>query len=129
MSWATIRDGMKTRLATISGLTTFDVMPDTLPNKDNAVVLPGDPLLEPAAHGAKKFINVIVKVRCSRASAKDGAAALDGYLASIESAVDGGRTLGGAVDDCQLRNVQTYINAEAQGVFEADVLFRAYGSA
>lgn len=120
---------MNTRIDTISGLTTFDVQPDSLPNKDNAIVLPGDPLLEPAAHGAKKYINVIVRLRCARATAKDAQAALDGYIASVEGAVNADRTLSGAVDDCQLRAIQGYANEGTQGQFETDVLFRALGTA
>lgn len=130
MSWTTIRDGMKTRLATISGLTTFDVMPDTLPNKDNAVVLPGDPLIEIGAHGSKKLINLIVRLRCARATSKETAAALDTYVDGIEAAVNGDRTLGGAVDVCFLTGVQSYGNPDPLvKQLETDVIFRAYGTA
>ena len=105
-TWAEIRDGMKTRLATISGLSNYDVMPKTLPDKDSAVVLYGDPLVSPSAHGSKVNVNLKVVVRCMRGDLKDAQDAIDAYLwsvgtNSIVAAVYAGRTLGGAVDDTQ----------------------------
>lgn len=129
MSWATIRDGMKTRLATISGLATYDTMPDVLNNKDVAAVIPGDPVLEPTGHGRKTAVNIVVRVRCSRATSKDASDALDAYIwptgaNSIPAAVDAGRTLGGTVDDIRWTRMQSYVS-ETQGVQQADLLFQA----
>lgn len=133
MSWATIRDGMKTRLSTISGLVPYDVQPDTMPNKDVAVVLPGDPVLESTGHGKKTLVNIIVRVRCSRATSKDSSDALDAYIwpsggNSIPSAVDGGPTLSGTVDDVRWSRTENY-GSEVQGVHQADLLFQAMVSA
>lgn len=131
MSWATIRDGMKTRLDTISGLKAFDVMPDSLPNANCAVVLPGDPVFEPAAHGLKVSVNIIVMVRCTRATAKDAQDALDAYIwmtgtSSVPAAVNAGRTLGGAADDCQFVRVSGYgVPENTQGAMQANIMFRA----
>jgi hypothetical protein len=132
MSWATIRDGMKARLATISGLVAYDVMPDNLPDHDVAIVLPGDPLIEPAGHQRKVDINIRVVVRCTRATARDAQDALDAYIwptgaSSIQAAVEAGRTLGGAADDTQFVRVVQYgpSATDNKGQWQADVMFRA----
>lgn len=104
-TWAEIRDGLKTRLVTISGLMAHDTMPSTLPDKDVAVVLYGTPLvLSPSGHARKVEIQVRVIVRVTRATPPDTQDALDAYIwptgtNSIVAAINAGRTLGGKVDD------------------------------
>lgn len=136
VSWATIRDEMQTAIDAISGLSVYDVMPDTIPNKNAAVVLPGSPLLEPSGHRNKYDVNIRVVVRASRASAKDAQAALDDYMwptgaASIIAAVEAMPTLGGAVDHVQFLRIDNYgtVDSTVQSVFQADVMFRAKVSA
>lgn len=129
MSWATIRDGMKTRLDTISGLSARDTAPDSLPERDTATVLPGEPLISPSGHRGKVEVNIIVRVRCSRGKVRDSQDALDPYLwptgtKSIIAAVDGGPTLNAAVDACQFVTVQNYGGIEGSAAVQADVVFR-----
>lgn len=131
MSWVTIRTGMETRLATISGLKAFDKMPSSLPNQNVAVVLPGEPVIEAAGHGNKVDVHIRVVVRCVRATAEDAQAALDVYIwpsggSSVQAAVEGGPTLGGAVDDVRFVRVGSYGSVEnTAGGFQADIIFRA----
>ncbi len=136
MSWATIRDGMKTRLDTISGLKAHDVLPSVMPDANVAVVLPGEPLLEPSGHAGMVDVNIRVVVRCSRATVQDAQNALDAYVwpsgtNSIQAAVEGGPQLGGAVDDCRFVRVAAYGTVEdagtqtkTAGAMQADVMFR-----
>lgn len=131
MSWVTIRDGAKGLVDNISGLIVTDVMPDVLPNKDHAVVVPSDPLIEPSGHHGVTDIYFRVVIRCQRATAKDAQDALDAYLwptgaSSIVAAIEADPTLSGTVDDVQFLRVQNYGIAEGtQGAFQADVSFKA----
>ena len=130
MTWATIRDGFKTRLATIDGLTAHDVMPDSLPDKDVAVVLPGEPLFEPQSTDGLLSVNLRVVVRCFRGRGTDAQDALDAYLwpsgdKSVVAAVYADATLDGAVDDTQFTFVGAYGAVQDKpGAFQADVNFR-----
>lgn len=131
MTWAAIRDGMKTRLATISGLVPYDVFPDKSPDGDIAMVLPGQPLIEPSAHGGFYDVRMRVLARCQRATASDAQAALDPYLwpsgaSSIIAAVYGDPTLGGVVDGCQFETVENYNAVEnSPHEWQADIYFKA----
>ena len=103
-TWAAIRDGMKTRLATISGLSAHDVMPNTVADRNFAAVIYGEPLVTPGGHARKVDVNVRVLVRVQRGDPKDAQDALDAYVwptgtNSIVAAVLAAPTLGGIVDD------------------------------
>lgn len=121
MSWKTIRDGAKTRLDTISGLSARDTAPASLPDKDTATVLPGEPLIEPAGHRNKVFVRFGVYVRCVRGKLQDSQDALDDYLwptgaSSVKAAFEH-TTLSGTVDDVEFVNVSNYGGIEGtQGV-------------
>lgn len=127
MSWARIRDGMRDRLATVQGLQAFDVMPATLPDRNVAVVLPGDPLFQPAGHRGKVSVAIRVVVRCTRATVKDAQDALDALIwpgGGVIAAVEGDPTLGGAVDDCAYVRVTNYGAVEGKpGSVQAEVEF------
>lgn len=138
MSWATIRDGMAARLNTIQGLSAVDTMRDTLPDKDVAVVLPGEPLMEPTAHRGKVGVNVRVVVMVSRASAKDAQDRLDEYVnpsgaRSVIAAIAASRTTGqlpvdsvAQVDDTRWVRTTGYgPSAEVEKRWQADVHFYA----
>jgi len=135
MTWATIRDGFKARLATIDGLTAHDVMPDSLPDKDVAVVLPGEPLFEPLSEDGLVSVNVRVVVRCFRGRGTDAQDALDAYLwpageKSVVAAVYLDPTLGDAVDDTQFVLVGSHgAVTDKPGAFQADVTFRCSAAA
>jgi hypothetical protein len=130
MTWSTIRDGFKARLATIDGLTAHDVMPESLPDKDVAVVLSGEPLFEPQSSSGLISVNVRVVVRCFRGRGTDAQDALDAYLwpsgdNSIIAAVYADATLGGEVDDTEFASVGAHgAVADKPGAFQAEVNFR-----
>lgn len=131
MSWATIRDGMKTRLATISGLQAKDVVPANMQNdRDIAVVVPDDPLIERAAHGGAFDVMFSVVVQCARGPVGEAQDAIDAYVwpsgtNSIQAAVEGDPTLGGVVDDTQFMRVTGYRSTDESGVFQAQMDFRS----
>ncbi len=128
MTWGAIRDGFKTRLDTISGLSARDVMPDTLPDRDTATVLPGNPLLTSAAHGGKVEVNTRILVRCNRGKLNDSQDALDTFLwptgaNSIIAAVAGDLTLDGSVDDTRFVSVSAYSGEDDTHAVRAEVNF------
>lgn len=127
-TWAEIRDGMKTRLATISGLSAYDTMPNVVADKNFAVVLYGEPLVIPYGHGGLVSVGVRVIVRVNRSTPPDAQDALDAYLwptgsSSIVAAVNGDRTLGGKVEETQWQSTGS-IGVLDDGTYQAEVLFR-----
>lgn len=127
-TWVEIRDGMKTRLATISGLAAHDTMPATVADKDFAAVLYGEPLVAPGGHGTRVFVNVRVLVRVNRGSLKDAQEAIDAYLwpsgtKSIIAAVLADRTLGNKVDETQWVSTGE-IGTLDDGSMQGAVIFR-----
>ena len=141
MSWATIRDGVVTALSGISGLVEHDTAKAYYADSTVAIVLPGDPLLEPGGHAGKTDVTFVVRVKVSRATADDAQNALDGYVwpsgsSSIVAAIYATPTLGGAVDDTQFMRVERYGATQEfaltggpmeqdTGSWQADVVFRA----
>jgi hypothetical protein len=101
-SVASIRDGLKTRVATISGLNVFDVLPQTFVTPA-AVVRPGDPLIifdQTMGRGSDDFV-FTVTIYVSLVDETSAQDALDAYLAgsgssSVKAAIEGDGTLGGA---------------------------------
>lgn len=134
VSWSSVRDAVKTRLDTISGLSGRDTLPETLPDKDTATVLPGDGLfIEPVTHAGKWQCRFDIMVRCVRGKMKDSQDALDAYIDpftanSIIAAVYADRTLGGAVDDVKCLGVSGYRGVDNSVGVQADVQFLAYFS-
>lgn len=137
MSWVTIRDAVKARLDTISGLASYDVVPDTSPSGDVAMVLPDEPLIVPSAARGKLDVSFIVLVRCKRATGRDAQEALDSYLwptgtKSIVAAIEDEDTLSGNADATQFVGVGApHVpgvgegGQPVQGVYQAEVHFRA----
>jgi hypothetical protein len=135
MTVSTIRDGLKTRLATISGLRAHDTIPDN-PSPPFAVVVPGSITFDSAfARGLDEYeFSVLVVV--SRVSERVGQDLLDGYCnpsgaTSIKAAIEGDRTLAGAATDLrvtQMRNYQALTIGEVQ-YLAAEFVIQLYATA
>lgn len=107
MDIGSIRDGLKTRLATVSGLRTYDTAPDK-PEVPAAVVLPDDPFINyhEAMNAGLAILNFRVIVVVNRATVERAQDALDGYLSSgtgesssLIDAIEADGTLGGNAAD------------------------------
>ena len=105
---STVRANLKTRLATITGLKTYDYIPDSV-NVPGAVVgqldLDFDASLNRGLDRASCTILLIV----GRMSESAGQTKLDGYLASsgstsVKAAIEADVTLGGAVQTLRVTN-------------------------
>lgn len=107
-----IRDAIKTRLATISGLRPYDTVPGSL-LPPAAIVMPGDPVVvfDSALGRGGDELNFVVLVVVQYAVERVAQDNLDAYLAtsgssSIKTAVDG--TLGGVVSDACVTSARSY---------------------
>jgi hypothetical protein len=124
MNVSNVRDGLKTRLATISGLRVWDVIPDQV-TPPGAVIGQLDFTFDIDNARGVDLANVDVYVIVQRMDARSGQNKLDGYLAgsgasSIKAAIEGDRTLGGTV------NTLRVTRAEAGTYVQGDVTFLSY---
>lgn len=109
----TLRDQLKARLETISGLKAYDVWPDSF-FPPGAIVKPvSAEYIGDLTHGSPLWrfeIHVAVTTAGGIGLAQE---ALDEYLsstgtASIKQAIEGGTTLGGNADACFVRGFSDY---------------------
>lgn len=102
---AALRDGVKTRLATIDGLSTYDTIPDRDLAVPAAVVQPAQIRYQEAFKKGLVEVRMRVTILTSASSDRVGQDQLDGYLsagtgqsASIVDAIEADPTLDGAAD-------------------------------
>jgi hypothetical protein len=106
MTPSAVRDGLKTALSTITGLRTYDIVPDGIAPPAAVVgLLSIDFDMSMQRHLDHGDIEIMVIVgRMSERAAQDK---LDGYLAgsgssSIKTAIEADTTLGGSVQTCRV---------------------------
>ena len=116
--YAAIKDGIQTRLETLSGLiVVFDTVPDRLV-PPAAVIIPGAPPVEynvsmGASTNASQLqrFNFEILVLAQRFYAETAQDTLDGYVsgsASVYNAIAGDTTLGGTASDARIIRVADY---------------------
>lgn len=130
MSWTTIRTGAKTRLDTISGVSTHARAPLTKADSVVATVIPQEPLVVPAGHRGKVEVRFAIRLTTQKATLEDSQDALDALTwptgtGSVVAAMFGDRTLGGVVDDIEFVQVTGYEQIADGNAVQADVVFRA----
>jgi hypothetical protein len=118
MNPSQVRDGLKTRLQTITGLRAYDLIPET-PTPPCAVVGQLDFTFDIDNARGLDQATVDIYVIVQRFSERAGQDKLDAYLAgsgssSIKTAIEGDRTLGGTVNTLRVTGAEsgTY---ESQG--------------
>ena len=118
-----VRAGLKTRLATITGLRVWDVIPDQV-TPPGAVVGQLDFTFDIDNARGLDIANVDVYVIVQRFDARSSQNQLDDYLGSgaksIKTAIEADRTLGGSV------NTLRVTRAEAGTYLQGDVTFLSY---
>jgi hypothetical protein len=106
-----VRDGLKTRLQTISGLRCYDLIPDQV-NPPTAIVGQLDFTFDIDNARGLDLANVDVIVIVQRFSERAGQNRLDSYLSgsgstSIKAAIEGDRTLGGACQTLRVTSAES----------------------
>jgi hypothetical protein len=123
MNVTNVRAGLKTRLATITGLRVWDSIPDQV-TPPGAVVGQLDFTFDIDNARGLDIANVDVYVIVQRFDARSSQNQLDDYLGSgsksIKTAIEADRTLGGAV------NTLRVTRAEAGTYLQGDVTFLSY---
>lgn len=123
-----LRDGIKARLATISGLRALAYIPDNI-TPPQAIVMPSRITYDQAfGRGSDEYAFAVMLV-VGRADARNAQTSLDAYLApsgsgSIKAAIEADSTLGGVAADCRVTDMSnvgplmlgdtTYLTAEFQ---------------
>ena len=120
---SSVRDGIKTRLQTITGLRAYDVIPDKV-TPPCAIVGQLDFTFDIDNARGLDQASLDVYVIVQRLDARSGQNKLDEYLgsgsSSIKSAIEGDRTLGGTV------NTLRVTSAEAGTYIEGEITFLSY---
>jgi len=121
---STVRSGLKTRLATISGLKTYDYIPDSV-NVPGAVVGQLDLDFDAALNRGLDRASCTILLIVGRMSESAGQTKLDGYLAStgstsVKAAIEADATLSGAVQTLRVTS------ATAGSVQVASIDYLAY---
>jgi hypothetical protein len=123
------KDGLKARLATISGLRTYDYQPDQV-NPPFAF-----PTLEEIRYHATAMgtggveMDFTINLILSRQSERVAQDEIDKYMAysgsqSVRAAIEGDRTLGGVCEDCVVRQAGNISNIDANDTLYVAVDFR-----
>lgn len=119
-----LRDGLKTRLETVSAFkVVYDTLPDTVVSPC-AVVSPGSPVVEyhesmaGSAGGLQEFRFEIIALagRFDSASSQNVLDALISGTGSVITAVEGDKTLGGAAVDTTVDSARDYGTVMVDGV-------------
>jgi hypothetical protein len=111
-SISSIRSGLATRLATITGLRTAATIPDS-PNPPIAIVIPDSINFDDTFHRGMDTLNFKILVIVGRADERTAQNSIDGFCAtsgssSIKAAIEGDKTLGGTAYDCRVTTMSNY---------------------
>ena len=111
MNPSQVRDGLKTRLQTITGLRVYDLIPEPV-TPPCAVVGQLDLTFDIDNARGLDQANVDIYVFVQRFSERAGQDKLDAYLAgsgssSIKTAIEGDRTLGGVVNTLRVTSAES----------------------
>lgn len=111
-SISSIRAGLATRLATITGLRTSAFMPDN-PNPPIAIVMPSSVSYDDTFRKGMQTYVFSILVIVGRVDERTAQLNLDGYVSStgsssIKLAIEGDKSLGGVVFDTRVTEMRNY---------------------
>jgi hypothetical protein len=107
-----LRAGIKTNLATISGLRTSDYQPDSI-NPPVAIVFPVSLNYDETFHRGMQTYTFAVQVIVGRVSERTGQSTIDSYCSStgtnsIKLAIESDKTLAGKAFDLRVTDMRNY---------------------
>ena len=117
---STIRTGLATNLATITGLRTSATMPDAI-NPPIAIVVPEGITFDSAmARGMDEYLFTIMVI-VGRADARTSQSKVDDFCnptgaGSVKTAIESDRTLGGAAQTLRVTEMRSYTSITAGDV-------------
>lgn len=105
-----LRQGLATRLATISGLRVSATIPDQ-PNPPQAVIFPNRVLYDTTFRRGGDEYEFVILIILGRVSERTAQASLDAYCnpngaTSVKQAVEAEATLGGKAFDCRVTEMR-----------------------
>jgi hypothetical protein len=119
-SLSTIRTGLQTRLATITGLNAYDRAPGTV-TVPAAIVIPGTIEFDETMARGSDLYTFRVRLLVQRATETYAQEDLDAYLAgsgasSVKAAIEGDISLGGVADWTRVTGVPAYGDVTHAGI-------------
>lgn len=120
-SIATIRDGLKTRLATIAGLYSHDTIPDDVYPPAAIVGAPTRVAYDVAFRSPVSRLTIPIRIIAGRTTERESQDRIDGYISadgasSIRAAIDGDPTLAGAAHTTRVVEARGFGAYEVAGV-------------
>jgi hypothetical protein len=128
MSWTTIRTGVATLIDAIAGVEPRAAVSLGKSDSVTATVIPGDPVIEPTAHGAKYNVRFIVRVRVQKAKLTESQETMDVLIwptgaGSLIAAIYSDPTIAAALDGVRLVQVVNYEQPADSNEVRADLEF------
>ena len=110
MNIGSVREGLRARLATISGLRTFAEIPESIPVPCAIVGIPSEIQFDATLARTNDQATFPVRVMVAKANDRAAQKALDAYLAStgatsVKTAIEAESTLGGAANTVKVDRV------------------------
>jgi len=114
---ASVRAGLKTRLATISGLRCYETIPDNFAAPAAIVGMPSSIVFDYVAARAADRMTYPIRLLVAKATDRSAQERLEQYLdgsgaLSVKAAIEGDTTLGGAA------NLTRVLSAQGLGVYD-----------
>lgn len=133
MSIATIRAGLGTNLATLSGLRVATSLPEQV-NPPQAVVALQSVAYDGALRGGLTTYTFMVTVLTGRMSERTAQSILDGYISpgagAIKNAIESDKTLGGSCYDVRVEAMSSVgsLTINETNYLAADFIVTVYGN-
>ena len=124
-----VKDGLKTRIETISGLRAFDYQPDQVNPPFAFPTLDTITYHQTGMASGGVVMNFTVTLVVNRASERTAQDELDKYMSfsgaqSLRAAIEADRTLGGVCDDLIVTNAENLTNIDANDTLYLAVDFK-----
>jgi hypothetical protein len=124
-----VKDGLKTRIETISGLRAFDYQPDQVNPPFAFPTLDTITYHQTGMASGGVVMNFTITLVVNRAVERTAQDALDQYMSfsgaqSLRAAIEADRTLGGVCDDLIVTNAENLTNIDANDTLYLAVDFK-----
>lgn len=132
MNLSYVRNGLKNRLSTVSGIRAYDTVPDAI-NTPAAIVTVESMEYDRAMGRGLDELTLTIVVLTGTISERTAQNKLDSYISngttSMKAAIEGDKTLGGNAADARVESAQNYGSYTYNGITYLGVSFtvRVFG--